>query len=260
MIKLYDTTSSCKLPSSFDQYTGPVGQLVELGAKCEIIHRFCTGFNINGGAHFLTAGHCTNSGGYVCDVADRITAGRCFVNFNYEMCGLGIDDTRIKSLQKCVDGCYHEVKRTLSQGFCGSESLDYCILQLDPTSGKHGSLGLSSEKLAKALDVLLVHHSEGHPKQYSTGQISDIYPDMFSYSANTMKGSSGAPVISCKTGGVIGVHVIGDEFTQQGNSATMISSIVKVAHQAKQSWVVPQLQKFGLGLPSSRLIQNERRS
>ncbi len=251
----YDTQSVCNIRNSFPHLTNPVGQIIELGERREIISRFCSGFNILGGGYFLTAGHCitSTSSAAMCiafDADSAVGQGKCVVNFGYDACQYGITDTRTSALKFVTDGRYSSILRVVDHGYCGSNQLDYAILQLEPNSASFGTLELSSESPDIDNQILVVHHPEGYAKQYSTGDIThyDQEPQTFGHSAHTEGGSSGAPIISQTTSEVIGVHVRGNP-EQTAHTAVTSRSIVEDAHQRGRYWVNSYLSKFGLFQP-----------
>lgn len=247
--ELYRSSSTCNLPISYDPYVKPVGQIVEIGERAEVVFRFCTGFNILQGQYFFTAGHCMSSDG-VCHVYDPqhpMSRNRCVVNFGYEMCRTGLQDTRIQGIEYLHDGYYSRILGKVDQGQCTSMNLDYGVLKLSPESAQFGSLEFSNELVVpNKTGVLLVHHPEGYPKQYGVGQVTRHDNQFLVHSAHTKGGSSGAPVISTQSGGVVGVHVSGDGTTQQHNSAVMVSQIVQDAYRENKKWVTPYLRQFGI--------------
>jgi len=245
----YNTSSTCHLNQQYDWLVNPVGQIVEIGDRREIKHRLCTGFNI--GSYFLTAGHCISTGYdqpvcYTYDVKSPLLQGRCVVNFGYEMCDLNVPDTRSQDTESLTDGQYSTIQRIVDQGHCNTGNYDYGVLQLSPDSGRFGSLKLSNESINIGKKVTLVHHPEGNPKQYSSGQVHHLNQGRFFHTAHTMGGSSGAPVVSNDSCKVIGVHVAGDGTTQRYNNAVPIKEIVETAFDNNQSWAKPYYKEFGL--------------
>lgn len=233
--------------------TNPVGQLVEVGERGEILYGFCTGFNIQGGL-FLTAGHCFLPNSRMsCEIdTDNLDLRKYRISYDYQCQSNG--DYRVCSLP-ILENTY-KIHRLEAQGHCaynGNKRLDYSVLTLDPAASRYGQLNLTYRLPDLVEPIAIVHHPEGHHKHISQGivQATDPKRKLFDYTAHTYPGSSGAPVISLKDHKVIGIHVTGSELPNTGNvripdhvhhEAVPVKDIIDEAIQHNESWV----SKLGL--------------
>lgn len=249
--------------------TEPVGQLVEIGEKFEIVHRFCSGFNVLDAAYFLTAGHCISKYGcYNFDYSSPVPNDKSVVNFGYEgtryrYSGVGRNsacdyrvgcDNRMNDLRYVREGEFAFVRHIIAHGFCNEKALDYGVLKLDPSAASFGSLELSNEDIYSWKPVRLYHHPEGRPKKFSDGNIVNVLTYGFSHSAHTAGGSSGCPVIASDTSEVIGIHVQGNKDDQLSNVAISSREIVKNAYESDERWVSRYLNKFGFFANSISIV------
>jgi V8-like Glu-specific endopeptidase len=227
----YLTTRNVTHTRVDEKFLNPVGQIVELGEKGEIVNRFCSGFNVNRGQYFLTAGHCISSafGEPVCfsdDSRSPIPNGRCAVSFGYEAPEMRLYDGRMVNLS--VPEYVFRITETVSHGYCKPAQTDYGVLKLAPGAEKWGSLEFANYSPSIGHPIVIIHHPKGIPKRLSEGKITSytLKHSCFIYNAATHGGSSGAPVLSNVDGKVLGVHVAGNEATQQTNTAVSMSTIL----------------------------------
>jgi len=177
----------------------------------------CTGFLITEDI-ILTNHHC---------VSDEKAVAHLVANFAHEANQAGTDEYSFNCNK-----------------FIGSnKELDYALIKCDGKPGqKVGVLKLKQEGEALTEDALiyLIHHNCDYrrnprcdwTKKLSPGKIQTANFDMIRHSADSLRGSSGAPLISLKDGLVIGLHHAGkltDRRTQAGiyNEAVAIERIVE---------------------------------
>jgi hypothetical protein len=99
-----------------------------------------------------------------------------------------------------------------------SEQLDYALIQMAPLDPSDTVLPLpiAEKDVAPGDNLILIHHTEGLPKQVSTCQVDHIAIGgetlikewEFPHSCDTEKGSSGSPVFN-ESGKLVGLHHFG---------------------------------------------------
>jgi len=177
----------------------------------------CTGFLITEDI-IITNHHC---------VSDEKMAVHIIVNFAHEVNRLKSNDYTFKC-----------------DKFLGSnKDLDYALIKCDGKPGqKVGVLKLKQgfEMLAEDSLIYLIHHNCDYginprcswTKKLSPGKIDTSDFDIIRHSADSLRGSSGAPLFSLKDGLVIGLHHAGkltNAKTQAGvyNQAVAMERIVE---------------------------------
>lgn len=196
----------------------PTGQLVTVDHNGQINFRFGSGFHIGEG-YFLTAGHCYYNPGGIHDSG----IASCRISFGYQE-----NNPHGEIL----------VSFTLAEVAPADQvvALDYAILKFEnhinvPSLSINSAIEFDS-MLGK--DAVVVHHPAGDTKKVSRGIFSrfddsflSAHPNYIAYSANTLGGSSGAPVALNDLQQVVGVHIQGDGAQQTGHRAVSIKAIAQ---------------------------------
>jgi len=212
------------------KYSDPVGQLVEINSEGDVIGRLCTGFNIQYDSltrttWFLTAGHCLER---TClyPSASKSQLSKIRISYKYDP---GESEVLLP------------IKRVFEHGKCSDDNTDYVILALSSRAHKYGELSLSGDLLKRGDPVTVIQHPNGRRKNFSYGKIIYTTDKRWGYSAYTLPGSSGSPVISYMHGTVNAIHTRGNRNNQTGNSGVPISEIVRSSLNNKNSFFASPL-------------------
>lgn len=211
----------------------PVGQIVRLGDRGEIVHRFCSGFNVHGGQYFFTAGHCI-SAQEICIADDGVNLEKLLqygaVNFGFKEKKITYDskDNRLNDTYITEKGLVFKIENIEAHGHCEPANIDYGILKLSSGSEAFGSLNLDDTCPEIHTKIYTIHHPRGIPKRYSEGELISYSKDYgtFRHSAYTYAGSSGAPILVKHDHKVVGIHMAGDEDTQKIHEAVSTDTIL----------------------------------
>ena len=137
-----------------------------------------------------------------------------------------------------------------SKFILANEKLDFAIVECNDRLGDiYGHLDLSTGEDAAYQDVHIIHHNCDYlrgkycspQKLISEGEVlPNVEYNQFFHTADTLSGSSGAPVISVLTGKVIGLHNSGvsrKNETKPGmgmyNGAVKINKIIQYVKREK---------------------------
>lgn len=243
------------IPDEFEWLSRPVGRMVEIDSRGNVLYGYCSGFNIQNG-DYLTAGHCLKE---KCEIGDKKFIDRCRINFGYQF------EYKKDLLGSWpVDGELFEIYRIKDHYSCQapySDSFDYAILGLDPRAAKYKSLEIVAEFPKVKQAVAVVGYPHGERKTISRGKFdgfekyvpNDEFTGKVFYSACTFGGSSGSPVANVKDQTIFAVHIKGIEATQSSHIGISIREI------AKSSRIIDSLVKTGffsdIPSPSIRLTE-----
>lgn len=166
---------------------------------------------------FLTAGHCFDpesmeAKGWIVPTRNGIRlepaqiAQSMNVNFGYQVDGL---------TKKLKHGRTFPIAELLELGLPGG--VDYAIVRLEKNtagesaSERFGNLTPSDgRRLKKGMMLCIIQHPNGDPKKVEAGPLSEPSRSRIGYnSLDARSGASGAPVLSAKTGEIVGVHIEG---------------------------------------------------
>jgi len=226
----------------YNWIANPIGQIIDTSYQAEG-HRLCSGVNIGRG-YYLTAGHCL---GEVCDNLAEQGGSKYKISFNYQHAAI---PDQLPINQAIQENLYN-IERVVEHGICASD-IDYAVFKLEPAAEKYfGFANISADIPKPGESVVIAHHPSGIPKKISLGQVSffDFSTGKVGHTANTLKGSSGAPIGTLTDKKVFAVHVEGDENTQRFNAGVTIHKI------AQESTYVDKIGGFGL-FKSSNAKQN----
>ncbi len=201
---------SQKIHAKYSNITDPVG-LIQLDGES-----LCTGFLV-GQRNLMSAGHC--------DQMDKCRqqyeeygADRYQVVFGYDQEEKDRPSPHAYSVKE-IKGFYK----------C-NDSYDVASFKLssDAAYKQFGKLQLQ-EPYIKKQKIMVPHHPNGQTKKLSAGNVVAYYPQvgLFGHTANTLPGSSGAPVVSENSGNVIGVHVSGGKKENYALPSTTILAALK---------------------------------
>ena len=251
--KIYDVSNTAynisevfKYKPTYNWISNPVGQIVKIGDREEILHGFCSGFNIGDG-YFLTAGHCLSSDNvcYIFDSSVNLDSLRISFNHEFSIIGHGqiISKREIKNELLPI--------RVVDHGSCNvsfgtavdsNKPSDYAVFKLDPRAAQYGELKIDTALPNVKEDIVLAHHPAGTHKKISFGKIKSVKKEMVNHTAFTLGGSSGCPVALKSNRNVVAVHVAGSVDNiklpdQKEHYGITIEEIVKVAHKNKKAWI-----------------------
>ncbi len=175
-----------------------------------------------GNKTILTAGHALydSQNGYVSQV--RVTPGGVLSDF------------------KTVTATRFTVAGPWASGF--NREYDYGVLAIG-TSLDTGYLGMSkkTDSQLRNLGLLGVYSYPGDKERgtlwYSSGKTIAVEPNLFSYNANTFKGSSGGSVVDMADfHNIIGVHVArtGDDGTGDGVAVRITDNVIRTVQAFEQ--------------------------
>lgn len=171
---------------------------------------FCSGF-LSDKRHFITAGHCVSG---VC--ASFEEDKRNFrVRFGFEEDG----EVREYALNKITE-----------HGTCYGK--DYAVFEMSSGSAadRYGVPRLSIEAQVSN-NIVVAHHPNGESKKVSYGKLVGASMDrgLFRHTANTLPGSSGAPLGRSCSETVVGIHIAGcgeiKDAPCDGNTAVSMLSL-----------------------------------
>ncbi len=238
--------STSQLDAQHEWMTKPVGQLVKIGEREEIIQRFCSGFNISStNGYFLTAGHCLNtSNNEVCYLNNPdFNSKEIRVSFTYEC----EKNTGQGSCYVSEKEPTYKINNVITQGYCNyniAERLDYAVLQLAPDAARYKGLQLSMSIPKNEHRIAVVQHPAGKHKQISTGIIQPSQNEgLINHTAHTLGGSSGSPVISLEENKVVAIHVAGSLSPatkmkdQKNHYAVPIKNIIETEKKNGKTWI-----------------------
>ncbi|RBL89343.1 trypsin-like serine peptidase [Chitinophaga flava] len=202
--------------SGFDPRTDKVGKMQGLrwGSGCMIAKDL-----------YLTAAHCVSSHQPNWEMPMKKNrplppAELCKlmrVQFNYEYdqrFPLNVNgEGRIRS-----DTCSYPILELVEYGPNEAGGYDYAILRLGKGADsswpgiKFGVIPLcSNSELIENDPIFIIQHPDGMPKVIGGGTVNFLDETTINYSnINTNEGSSGSPVISCKSKKLTGIHFNGD--------------------------------------------------
>jgi V8-like Glu-specific endopeptidase len=92
--------------------------------------------------------------------------------------------------------------------FTANQSLDYAVVALEGQPGSRwGRVTLSMETVSRGDDVFIIGHPDGLPREIALANntVVDVSPPFFGYTADTLAGSSGSPILN-RQGHLIGIH------------------------------------------------------
>lgn len=169
-------------------------------------YQFCTGFLVSRDL-MLTNEHC---------IASDTERASVIVDFDYD------------------SPAAQPVTARLSELVGTQENLDYALVRLSRPVDDRAPLRLDPVALAQGQPLLIIQHPEGKPKYVSiTGCVVDglRIPGRrtaekldFGHRCDTMKGSSGSPVLDPQHGTVVGLHHLG----VRGSSNILVNSAVPI--------------------------------
>ena len=193
---------------------------------------------------YLTAGHCVNNNQPTWVMPKKKNellppAELCKlmnVQFNYEYDrNFPLNNSGIGKLR--ADTCSYPVLELVEYGLAISPDFDYAILRL----GKGGDSSWPGEKfgiipicdsneLKKNDRICIIQHPNGLAKVVGGGSVYNMNGKMMYYKdIDTDSGSSGAPVISCTSKKLVGLHFYGDCSGELGaNKALRIDAIRRI--------------------------------
>ncbi len=188
----------------------PVGLITFRGTS------LCSGF-LTGSQTFMTAGHCDLM--EMCrENYDEYGASHYRVVFGYDQ----VEGTKpaprsytvkeIKGFEKCDD----------------SHDVALFKLSSDAASKYFGRLDFQ-QRYTQEQDIVVAHHPEGQTKKLSFGKIVGFNPQrgLFAHTADTLGGSSGAPVVSDRSKKVVGLHVEGGDTVNHALPATTVLAALR---------------------------------
>ncbi len=210
------------------QLTKATGQMVTLNADGTVDSRLCTGTYIGQG-YFLTAGHC------IADVCSATTMyqGTYKVSFNYQY-----PSSKDGRPMGRIDETVYNITSVEVQGKChgGTEPADFAIFKLDVSTlipYNISSVPMTATVPTIGENIVISQHPQLLPKKVSRGAVtSEIDQNgKISYSAHTLRGSSGSPVVKAGQQQITGVHIEGDEIQQSFHRA------ITVKRMMDETWV-----------------------
>lgn len=190
----------------------------------------CSGSLLGPGGYFLTAAHC---------IRTEDAAREAIVEFGAESAECA-DDSKIQMGSQGTDFLRN------SQLHAVNVDLDYAVLKLDLSGAnsnlvtKFGFLKLRAAGATNGEELFIPHHPNAYAKRVSakndnaaiTAQVgqaktacSGNVADQVAYMADTVGGSSGAPVISAKDYTVVAVHRCGGCTSVGSNSGLNAKAI-----------------------------------
>lgn len=156
---------------------------------------FCSGVLVASNI-FITAGHCQlGSASYQLSFFYQSTVCQ-----SSAMAGAGAGGAKFDERE--AGGM-----RLLHTGY--ANQLDYAVFQLD--NPVFDITPAVCDFTAPSIDipVLLIHHPGGAPKKITAGKVLSASSSTIKHSAETFKGSSGAPIVAQASGHVLGLNISG---------------------------------------------------
>jgi len=198
---------------------------------------------------YLTAGHCVNNDQPTWKMPKKKNellppqelCKLMTVQFNYEYDkNFPLNNGGIGKLR--ADTCNYPVLELVDYGLIISPDFDYAILRLGKGADsswpgeKFGIIPIcDSNELKKNDHICIIQHPKGMAKVVGGGLVYNMNAKMLYYKdIDTDNGSSGAPVISCTSQKLVGLHFYGDCTGELGaNKALRLDAIRRILKYVK---------------------------